>query len=258
VKFTDKGGSVTVRLHRAQSQAIIQVTDTGRGIEPDFLPHIFERFKQAVGTTTRAHGGLGLGLAIVKHLVELHGGTVTAASAGAKQGSSFQVRLPLSAVFLQGEASVITEPPSLVAPTLNGLRVLVVDDEEDARSVVVAVLEGHGAQVRAASSAAEALREIESDAPDVLVSDIGMPEQDGYSLIRAVRNGLKKSPAALPAAALTAYARMEDRTRAMLAGFQSHIAKPVEPRELVNDVATLAGRTGEWPSSEAPADSEPH
>jgi CheY-like chemotaxis protein len=134
----------------------------------------------------------------------------------------------------------------VVAPTLDGLRVLVVDDEADARSVVVAVLEGHGAEVTAVSSAAEALREIEQHPPDVLVSDIGMPEQDGYSLIRAVRATLKKSPTALPAAALTAFARMEDRTRAMLAGFQSHVAKPVEPEELLIVVATLAGRTADW------------
>ncbi len=251
VKFTDKGGAVTVRLQRAESQAVVIVTDTGRGIEPDFLPHIFERFKQAKGTTTRSHGGLGLGLAIVKHLVELHGGTVTAASPGPKLGSSFHVRLPLSAVQLQGTAPVVGTPASVVAPTLDGLRVLVVDDEADARALVVAVLEGHGATVTAVGSAAEALRQIEIAAPDVLVSDIGMPDQDGYSLIRNIRMVLKKSPTSLPAAALTAFARTEDRTRAMLAGFQSHVAKPVEPDELLIVVATLTGRTGGWPGSDS-------
>jgi len=246
VKFTDKGGLVTARLLRADSQAEISVTDTGHGIDPAFLPHIFERFKQANATTTRSHGGLGLGLAIVKHLVELHGGTVSAASAGQRQGSSFRVRLPLSAVQLQGIEPQVTETSRIVAPSLRGVRVLVVDDEPDARVLLVAVLEGHGAQVKAVGSAAEALREIESDAPDVLVSDIGMPSEDGYSLIRKVRTGLKKSPKVLPAAALTAYARMEDRSRALMAGFQSHITKPIDPDELLVVVATLVGRTGGW------------
>ncbi len=251
VKFTDRGGLVTARLSRADSQAEISVTDTGRGIDPDFLPHIFERFKQANGTTTRSHGGLGLGLAIVKHLVELHGGTVSAVSAGAKQGSFFRVLLPLSAVQLQGVEPMGPVASRIVAPSLEGIRVLVVDDEPDARVLLTAALEGHGAQVRAVGSAAEALREIELDAPNVLVSDIGMPSEDGYSLIRKVRTLLKKSPTVLPAAALTAYARMEDRSRAMLAGFQSHITKPIDPDELLIVVATLAGRTGGWPGPES-------
>jgi PAS domain S-box-containing protein len=256
VKFTDRGGAVTVRLRRKESQAEIQVTDTGRGIEPDLLPHIFERFKQAKGATTRSHGGLGLGLAIVKHLVELQGGTVTAASAGAKQGSSFCVRLPLSAVQLHGVATSVTTSSRIIAPALDGLRVLVVDDEPDARTLLVAVLESHGAEVTAVSSAAGALREIELNPPDVLVSDIGMPDEDGYSLIRKVRVLMKKSPNELPAAAVTAFARTEDRSRAMLAGFQSHVAKPVEPDELLIVVATLAGRTGGWPGSDSHSSSE--
>jgi len=240
VKFTDKGGSVTVRLARADSGADLHVTDTGRGIEASFLPHIFERFRQANGTSTRSHGGLGLGLAIVKHLVELHGGTVTAASAGLKRGSSFRIRLPVS---VAAEADVEPVLSSRIsAPRLDGLRVLVVDDELDARTLIATILEGHGAQVSVVGSAAQALTEIEQRRPDVLVSDIGMPGEDGYGLIRKVRSS--NSAKALPAAALTAYARTEDRTRAMLAGFQHYVSKPIEANELLVVVATLAGRTG--------------
>lgn len=214
--------------------------------DPKFLPHIFERFKQADGATTRSHGGLGLGLAIVKHLVELHGGTVTAESDGKDRGSVFRVRLPLAAV-MQDE--VPAQSPSsasrIIAPRLDGLRVLVVDDEPDARTLLKAVLEAHGARVEVAASVQEALVQIESSCPDVLVSDIGMPGEDGYSLIRKVRALTKNRPTVLPAAALTAFARMEDRSRALLAGFQSHLAKPIEPDELLIVVATLAGRTGD-------------
>ena len=248
VKFTDQGGLVSARLQRMDSQAEISVSDTGRGIDPSFLPHIFERFKQANSTTTRAHGGLGLGLAIVKHLVELHGGTVSATSAGENQGSFFRVRLPLSGVQLQGVEPLVATSSRIIAPSLDGIRVLVVDDEPDARVLLVAVLEGHGAQVKAVGSASEALSAIAHSAPDVLVSDIGMPSEDGYSLIRKVRMDLKKSPTLLPAAALTAYARMEDRSRALMAGFQSHVTKPIDPNELLIVVATLAGRTGGWSS----------
>lgn len=255
VKFTDRGGLVSARLTRVDSQAEISVSDTGLGIDPDFLPHVFERFKQADGATTRAQGGLGLGLAIVKHLVELHGGTVSATSAGAKQGSSFRVRLPLSATALQGVERAVSASSRMMAPSLAGLRVLVVDDERDAQQLLVALLAGHGAEVTAVGSAAEALVEIQRDAPDVLVSDIGMPSEDGYALIRKVRGLLKKSPKALPAAALTAYARADDRSRALLAGFQSHVAKPVDPDELLIVVATLAGRTGAWTPSEPPTES---
>jgi signal transduction histidine kinase/ActR/RegA family two-component response regulator len=250
VKFTDRGGTVTVRLQRLESQAVIRVTDTGRGIDGAFLPHIFERFKQAQGTTTRSHGGLGLGLAIVKHLVELHGGSVTAASAGLQQGSSFHVNLPLAAVQLRGAAPMTMTAAPVIAPRLDGLRVLVVVDEADARDLPVAALAGRGAEVTTASSAADAGRHLAMNAPDVLVSDIGMPEEDGYSLIRKVRRELKMSPASLPAIALTAYARTEDRTRAILAGFQAHVAKPVEPDELVIVVAGLGGRTWASPDSE--------
>jgi PAS domain S-box-containing protein len=244
VKFTNRGGVVNVSLARIDSHAEICVSDTGHGIAAEFLPHIFERFKQADAVTTRSHGGLGLGLAIVKHLVELHGGTVTAASDGKDQGAVFRVQLPLVAV-MREDVPVLgpSAAARIVAPRLDGLRVLVVDDEFDARTLLTAVLESHGAQVASAASVQETLSQIESFCPDVLVSDIGMPEEDGYSLIRRVRALTKHGPKALPAAALTAYARMEDRSRALLAGFQSHIAKPVDPDELLIVVATLAGRT---------------
>lgn len=244
VKFTQKGGTVSVRLERVESQVEVQVIDTGIGIEPEFLPHVFERFRQANPTSTRAQGGLGLGLAIVRHLVELHGGTVRVESAGAKRGAAFKIRLPLAAVkhveALEADAASAA-PASLEAPSLAGLRVLVVDDEEDARTLLAEVLRRHDAEVITASSVEEALREIQASPPDILVSDIGMPGEDGYSLMRKLR-ALTKDGRQIPAAALTAFARREDRTRAMLAGFQAHVAKPVEPGELVIVVASLAGR----------------
>lgn len=245
VKFTGPGGTVVTHLERSESGVEIRVTDTGAGVDPDALPHIFERFKQANSSATRSHGGLGLGLAIVKHLVELHGGTVSAASAGPGHGSSFLVRLPVSTTQHKPHEAQNPRGELRSAPdSLDGLRVLVVDDESDARTLLTAILEGHGARVRSAMSAAEALAKIEEEPPDVLVSDIGMPEEDGYSLIRAVRTRLLKSPQDLPALAFTAYARKEDRTRALLAGFQAHLTKPVEPNELLVVIATLAGRTG--------------
>ncbi len=244
VKFSIERGSVMVVLRRIDAQAEIEVRDQGIGIEPQFLPQIFDRFKQANGATTRSHGGLGLGLAIVRHLVELHDGTISADSSGLNQGSTFRVRLPLS-----GFQSVQTDVPStdsrgVAAPRLDGLRVLVVDDEPDARALLTAVLEGHGAVVTVASSVDAALREVQKQLPDVLVSDIGMPGEDGYALIRKLRGSIDPGVRALPAAALTAFARMEDRTRAMYAGFQSHVAKPIDPDQLLMVVAILARRTG--------------
>jgi CheY-like chemotaxis protein len=243
VKFNDRGGLVSVELSRVDSQAEICVRDTGCGIDADFLPHIFERFKQSDAKSTRSHGGLGLGLAIVKHLVELHGGTVSASSPGARQGSSFRVKLPLAAVEARSNAPLAAARSSIVVTALAGLRILVVDDEDDARTLVMGILEAHGAEVVAAGSVAEALREVAQSAPDVIVSDIGMPEEDGYSLIRKLRLLTKHHSRPIPAVALTAFARSEDRTRAMLAGFHSHVAKPVEPDELLAVVAALAGRT---------------
>lgn len=250
VKFTQSGGSVQVNLKRINSHVEIVVTDTGVGIHRDFLPHVFDRFRQADGSTTRTYGGLGLGLAIVRHLVELHGGTVYADSAGEDEGSRFTVRLPL---MVAAEQQV--EPPvsavQAVAPaaherqlSLNGLRVLVVDDEIDARALLTAMLERCGAEVVAVSSASEGLETIEGWRPDVLVADIGMPIEDGYGLIRKVRALPKERGGQTPALALTAYARTEDRVRAISEGYQLHLAKPVDRVELATVVASLANRVG--------------
>lgn len=245
VKFTDRGGRVSVVLERVDSHVEVHVADTGIGVDPEFIPHVFERFKQANASSTRTHGGLGLGLAIVRHLVELHGGRVHVESGGAKRGSIFKVRLPVAAIKhkISPEMDASHALPPLTAPSLAGLRVLVVDDEEDARNLLVEVLSSHGAAVTTASCAADALQQIRSNPPDILVSDVGMPDEDGYSLIRKVR-ALRKDRSPIPAAALTAYARREDRTQAMMAGFQAHVSKPVDSGELVIVVASLAGRTG--------------
>jgi PAS domain S-box-containing protein len=250
VKFTPKGGRVQVLLERVNSHVEISVIDTGVGIRPEFLPHLFERFSQADSSTTRRHGGLGLGLAIVKQLAELHGGTVRAKSPGEGQGSTFVVSLPITVVH---EA-----PPEKVRPKeqgpgefdcsgrpLSGIRVLVVDDEADARQLVRRVLTGCGAEVATSESAAQALELVETFRPDILVSDVGMPDQDGYDLIRRVRS--RVAAKTLPAVALTAFARSEDRRRALIAGFQTHVAKPVDPAELVAVVASLVERTGGQP-----------
>jgi CheY-like chemotaxis protein len=250
VKFTPKGGRVQVLLERVNSHVEISVIDTGMGIRPEFLPHIFERFRQADSSTTRRHGGLGLGLAIVKHLAELHGGTVRAKSPGEGQGSTFVVSLPITVVHEappeQARPKVLEEGDFTCADEpLAGIRVLVVDDEPDARQLVRRVLGDCGAEVAVAESADEAMQLVEGFRPDILVSDVGMPDQDGYDLIRQVRSRLAAKT--LPAVALTAFARSEDRRRALLAGFQTHVAKPVDPEELVAVVASLVERTGGQP-----------
>lgn len=255
VKFTPKSGRVQVELSRVNSHVEIVVADSGAGITPEMLPHVFERFRQADSSTTRAHNGLGLGLAIVRQLTELHGGSVRAESDGLGKGATFTVRLPVRAVSgRQAEAQGVhpgetTLPNAVGLPRLDGVRVLVVDDEPDGREVVKAVLEVCGAEVTAAASAQEALTLLDQSPFDVMVSDIGMPWMDGYSLIQRVRT-LGTSAGQMPAAALTAYVRPEDRTRALLAGFQQHLSKPVEPSELVAVVATLAGRTGGSPAAQ--------
>lgn len=246
IKFTPAGGQVEVRLERVNSYAQVKVSDTGIGISPDFLPYVFERFRQAESTTTRAHGGLGLGLAIVRNLVELHGGTIQVESPGVGQGVTFIVQLPLitdsleggdlKQLALQGEASL---EASL---SLSGLRVLIVDDEIDTREFLLTALEQYGAEVTAAASVDEAHRLLERLKPDVLVSDIGMPVADGYALIREVRAKAPEQGGQIPAAALTAYTREEDRIKALEAGFQTHVPKPIEPTQLVAVVAKLAGR----------------
>ncbi|MEA5577678.1 ATP-binding protein [Anabaena sp. UHCC 0451] len=249
VKFTPKGGRVEVKIERINSRVQIQVSDTGVGISAEFLPHVFERFCQADSSTTRLHGGLGLGLAVVRHLVELHGGTVTATSPGIEQGSTFIINLPMKVVVRECDTS--TQNPVIVNANfvnhqlsiLQDLRVLVVDDEADARNLLTTILGQYGAQVMAVTSATEAMTALSQFQPDILISDIGMPEEDGYTFIRKVRSLPSDQGGKIPAVALTAYARSEDRTQALLAGFQLHIPKPVNAGELAAVVANLAGRT---------------
>jgi PAS domain S-box-containing protein len=248
VKFTHKGGLVQVILQRINSHVEIVVSDTGVGIKPDFLPHVFDRFRQADGSTTRNYGGLGLGLAIVRHLVELHGGTAWAESAGENQGAKFTVRLPTMTLTEHQPDEVLRQPAiSMVErdhqpASLDGLRVLVVDDEFDARTLLTAMLERCGAQVIAVGSAREGIDSVESWKPDVLIADIGMPVEDGYGLIRRVRALPKEHGGQTPALALTAYARTEDRVRALSEGYHVHLAKPVGRAELAAVVAGLGHR----------------
>lgn len=244
VKFTPKGGRIDVRIARVESHLEVTVADTGDGIPPEFLPHVFDRFRQADASTTRKHGGLGLGLAIVKQLVELHGGTVRVDSKGARQGATFSITLPVVSVVDRGRAGEYRYRRSLpelprMPVALDGVRVLVVDDEADARSLIERFLSDAGAEVTTASSVDEAMGRLEAHEFDVLVSDIGMPEEDGYSLLRRVR-ALGRT---MPAIALTAYASAEDRVRALVAGFKSHLTKPVEAIELIATVASTVGRT---------------
>ncbi|MCL1474229.1 response regulator [Argonema antarcticum] len=247
IKFTPNRGRVEIRLEQVNSDVEIKVTDTGKGISPDFVPYVFDRFRQADSSMTRRYNGLGIGLAIVRHLVDLHGGTVHAHSEGEDLGATFIVRLPIIPVLFEASESVtistVEAGTPLDNPTdLNGLQVLVVDDDADTRLFLCTVLEQCGANVTLASSASSAFEVIQNLKPDILVSDIGMPEEDGYSLIRKVRSLSPEQGGMIPAVALTAYARSEDRTRSLLEGFQIHIPKPVEPAELAAAVANLAGR----------------
>jgi signal transduction histidine kinase/ActR/RegA family two-component response regulator len=247
IKFTPRGGRVRVQLERVESSVEITVSDTGRGISPEFLPYVFERFRQADAGITRAHGGLGLGLAIVRHLVELHGGTVRASSEGEGRGATFVVQLPIAPVRREparDEAARAAAEEAFTCPEgLEGVRVLVVDDEADTREMLAIVLGQCQMDVRTAASAAEALGIFDeagsSWRPDVLVSDIGMPGDDGYMLVGKVRQRPVEEGGMVPAVALTAYARMEDRMKALAAGFQMHVAKPVEPAELVLIIRSL-------------------
>jgi signal transduction histidine kinase/ActR/RegA family two-component response regulator len=253
VKFTPKGGAVDVRIESRASQLVLAVSDTGSGVDPAFLPHLFERFRQADSSTTRRHGGLGLGLAIVRHLTELHGGTVAAESPGAGKGTTFTVSLPVQAVSaatpaVSGPGPVVDDPVASVLPShaLAGIKVLVVDDEPDARELVTAVLVQRGAAVEAVASAHDAFLMAQTWRPDVLIADIGMPVEDGYSLLGRIRSLPAAHGGAVAAAALTAYARPDDRDRALAAGFQEHIPKPVTPDDLVRAVGRL-GRPGTSP-----------
>ncbi|MES1175547.1 MAG: ATP-binding protein [Myxococcales bacterium] len=247
IKFTPKGGKIRVSLRRAESDLELVVRDTGMGISPDVMPHIFEHFRQHDSKTTRTHGGLGIGLSIAKHLVDLHGGSIEAHSDGPGQGASFTILLPVSplistTVGVSKVAATTQRPTKMARPTsLAGLGVLVVDDEEDARDLLRIVLESCDVHVYDASNVSEALAAIQTERIDLIVSDIGMPEEDGYSLIRQVRALPKKEKASIPAIALTAFARNEDRTRALLEGFNVHMAKPVEPAELLLALSDLAG-----------------
>jgi len=236
VKFTPTGGQVEIWLEQVDSQVQIRVTDTGQGIEPDFLPFVFDYFRQADSTTTRRFAGLGLGLAIVRHIVEMHGGTVRADSPGKGQGATFTVRLPLISTIAEANQSQTQLNGSL---DLSGIRVLVVDDEPDTRDLLTFVMEQHGAVVVAAASACEALESLRHSPPDVLVCDIGMPEMNGYTLMRQVRVWSPEQGGQIPAIALTAYAGEMNQKQAFAAGFQMHISKPVEPEAMARAIAAL-------------------
>jgi PAS domain S-box-containing protein len=246
VKFTAQGGSVEARLERVDPYIRITVSDTGKGISPDFLPYVFDRFRQADASSARRYGGLGLGLALVKYLVELHGGTTEAVSGGEGHGATFKVTLPVRAVATPLGETGGAPTTVKISSELAGVRALVVDDEDDARELIEMALTQHGADVVAVSSAADAYTLITTtppqDRPDVMVTDIGMPGEDGYSLIRRVREWERERGAYIPAVALTAYGRVEDRMRALSAGFQMHVAKPVEPAELVVVLLSLVRR----------------
>ncbi|OKH55794.1 hybrid sensor histidine kinase/response regulator [Calothrix sp. HK-06] len=252
IKFTPQGGRVEVQLKRVKDKveainevnshpkeyAQITVSDNGRGISADFLPYVFEYFRQADGTTTRKFGGLGLGLAIVRYLVELHGGTVTAASSGEGQGATFTVKLPFAAVKPNQDETASHNPSDL---NLNGLQALLVDDDTDSRELIAFLLEQYGVQVTAVSSASKALNSLEQAKFDLLISDIGMPDMDGYTLIRQIRNQAPEQGGTIPAIALTAYAGEIDQQLALLAGFQQHISKPIDPEVLIQAILTIVG-----------------
>jgi signal transduction histidine kinase/ActR/RegA family two-component response regulator len=249
VKFTPKHGRIQVRIERVNSSVEIVVSDTGMGIAPDFLPHIFERFRQANSGPTREHAGLGLGLAIVRNLVELHGGTVYASSGGEGKGATFRVRFPVRIVHPDAQCSPRRvhprqplAPSSVDLPRLDGTHVLAVDDDADALRLLREMLEAVGASVTTATSGLAALDIVDGDRPDVLVADLGMPQMDGFELIRRLRTSDDPAVRDIPAAALTAYARSEDRAKALQGGFEIHLAKPIDPAELISAVQALARR----------------
>jgi CheY-like chemotaxis protein len=244
IKFTARGGKVQVLLESVASSLVVRVSDTGEGIDPEFLPHVFERFRQADGSPSRQHGGLGLGLSIVKTLIEMHGGQVAAASAGKGRGATFEIQLPVR-LARPPEGVPPTDPDDYAGPAgahgrpdLSGILILVVDDDPDARGMMHRLLETCMAKSVEAADAAEALQLVAKAKPDLILSDIGMPGTDGYQFIQeARRRGIT-----VPAVALTAFARSEDRLRSILAGFQAHLAKPIEPAELLALVASMTGR----------------
>jgi hypothetical protein len=249
VKFTPKGGRIQVKLQRIDSHVEIVVSDSGIGISKEFLPHVFDRFRQADASTTRIHGGLGLGLSIVHQLVDLHGGTVSVQSEGEGTGATFTISLPFVGVISNRQETESDQPVHAEEvitleglPSLEGLKVLVVDDEPDTRELIREVLKECGSEVITCGSVEEALLALEEHKPDILISDLGMPDEDGYSLISKIRALPSERGGHIPAAALTAYARAEDRMRVLRSGFQFHLPKPVDSAELVTVVASLAGR----------------
>ncbi len=252
IKFTPSGGQVQMTIAPVHSHLEVSVTDTGEGIQPEFLPYVFDRFRQADGSATRKHGGLGLGLAIVKQLIELHGGTIRVTSPGRGLGSTFTIELPLTAVQSEyqprpatrapGARESVVQSPEMYS-RIDGVKILVVDDELDARQLIRRLLEDCGAVVETAGSANEAIERFNLVRPDILVSDVGMPGEDGYTMIGRIRAIEKAEGWHVPAIALTAYARSEDRTRAIIAGFQMHLSKPIEPAELIASIASLAQRS---------------
>jgi CheY-like chemotaxis protein len=249
IKFTPRGGRVQIISERVNSHLEIVVNDTGQGISPDFLPHVFDRFRQADQKTSRQHGGMGLGLAIVRHLVELHGGTVSAASEGEGKGATFTVRLPITPLYQIDSSGGRVHPAArdLLPPDegtdrLDGLDILVVDDEPDTRELLKQGLEYCGARVRVAGSASEAVDALMMSVPDILISDVGMPGIDGYDLIRQIRDLPRERGGKVAAIALTAYTRTEDRLQALRAGYDMHVPKPVELAELVAVAVSVARR----------------
>jgi CheY-like chemotaxis protein len=255
VKFTPRAGRVTVWIGRVGTSLQVQVSDTGSGISADLLPHVFERFRRHEGARAQTHVGLGLGLSIAKELVELHGGTVEAASPGPGRGSTFTMALPIPPLLREPTSVAEAEKKSSLAdtptapapsetgrPTLAGLRVLVVEDDPDGRELLVVAFEHSGAQVRATASAPEAMEALRQDVPDVLISDIGLPGEDGYALMGRIRALPPTEGGRVPALALTAYSGADDRRKALAAGFQMHVPKPAEPAALVAKVAVLAAR----------------
>ena len=245
VKFTPRGGRVDVRVTHAGHDVRLTVSDSGTGIERASLPRLFERFWQFDSSTTRTHGGLGLGLAVVRHLVELHGGTVRAESEGEGRGATFTVTLPALSSSHSGDDArpQSAEDTATNAPRLQGLKLLVVDDDQDTCQIIGAVLEAEGAAVRTCLSASQALQVLDTWVPHILVSDIAMPGEDGYTLIRKIRARDAEAGGRMMAVALTAYGGNEDRMRALSAGFQVHLGKPIEPNQLVSAVASVVGHS---------------
>jgi CheY-like chemotaxis protein len=249
VKFTPRGGRISAHLRRVNGQIEIVVSDTGEGIAPEHLPRLFQRFGQADSSSTRRHAGLGIGLALVRHLIDLHGGTVNAHSAGPGLGSTFTVTLPVSVVpellppHAASSAASVPGTDQQKPVSLRDLRILVVDDDAEGLELAALILINAGAEVRTSRSVAGAVAVLESWSPDVLVTDLAMPDEDGFSLLRRARRVTTRRGRRLPALALTAYGRSEDRMRVLAAGFSLHLAKPVNPAELVLGVASLGGRT---------------